>query len=232
MGDRWQHGLQDAVGTSAKTNEDANGIPVLRMGNIKEGSLVFDSLKYLPPDHYEFPELLLKDGDLLFNRTNSAELVGKSAVCRGLPDACSCASYLIRVRQKPEFEPEFLAFYLNSTFGRNWVRSVVSQQVGQANVNGTKLKALEVPVPPLPEQHRIVAEIEKQFTQLDAGIAALKRVQANLKRYHAAVLKAACEGKLVPTEAELKRTADCADIADESQWSSVFFIRVIRAIRG
>ena len=64
---------------------------------------------------------------------------------------------------------------------------------------------LEIPVPTIAEQHRIVAEIEKQFTRLDAGVAALKRVQANLKRYRAAVLKAACEGKLVPTEAELAR---------------------------
>ena len=57
--------------------------------------------------------------------------------------------------------------------------------------------------PPIAEQRRIVAEIEKQFTRLDASVAALKRVQANLKRYRASVLKAACEGKLVPTEAEL-----------------------------
>lgn len=60
-------------------------------------------------------------------------------------------------------------------------------------------------LPPLPEQRRIVAEIEKQFTRLEAGVAALRRVQANLKRYRAAVLKAACEGQLVPTEAELHR---------------------------
>jgi type I restriction enzyme S subunit len=57
----------------------------------------------------------------------------------------------------------------------------------------------------MPEQVRIVEEIEKQFTRLDAAVAALKRVQANLKRYRAAVLKAACEGRLVPTEAELAR---------------------------
>ena len=55
------------------------------------------------------------------------------------------------------------------------------------------------------EQREIVAEIEKQFTRLEAGVAGLRRVQANLKRYRAAVLKAACEGKLVPTEAELAR---------------------------
>jgi type I restriction enzyme S subunit len=78
---------------------------------------------------------------------------------------------------------------------------------------GTTVQSLEmpvflrftVPVAPLPEQRRIVAEIEKQFTRLEAGVAALKRVQANLKRYRAAVLKAACEGRLVPTEAEIAR---------------------------
>ena len=64
----------------------------------------------------------------------------------------------------------------------------------------------EIVLPPLAEQHRIVAEIEKQFSRLDASVAALKRVQANLKRYRASVLKAACEGTLVPTEAELART--------------------------
>ncbi len=71
----------------------------------------------------------------------------------------------------------------------------------------TKKQLLDVPfdLPPIDEQRQIVAEIEKQFTRLEAGIAALRRVQANLKRYRAAVLKAACEGRLVPTEAELAR---------------------------
>ncbi len=63
-----------------------------------------------------------------------------------------------------------------------------------------------IPLAPLAEQRRIVAEIEKQFTRLEAGVAALRRVQANLKRYRAAVLKAACEGRLVPTEAELAKS--------------------------
>lgn len=72
-------------------------------------------------------------------------------------------------------------------------------------ISGKKAAQIPIPVPPLDEQHQIVAEIEKQFTRLEAGIAALRRVQANLKRYRAAVLKAACEGRLVPTEAELAR---------------------------
>ena len=70
-------------------------------------------------------------------------------------------------------------------------------------VRDSDVLSQELRLPPLPEQRRIVAEIEKQFTRLDASEAALKRVQTNLKRYRASVLKAACEGKLVPTEAEL-----------------------------
>ncbi len=74
------------------------------------------------------------------------------------------------------------------------------------NISLANVKALLLPVPPFAEQHRIVAEIEKQFTRLDAAVSALKRVQAQLKRYRASVLKTACEGKLVPTEAELARS--------------------------
>ncbi len=73
-------------------------------------------------------------------------------------------------------------------------------------IRGDDLRSHALPLPPLAEQRRIVAEMEKQFTRLDASVAALKRVQANLKRYRASVLKAACEGKLVPTEAELARS--------------------------
>ncbi len=72
-------------------------------------------------------------------------------------------------------------------------------------ISGKKAAQIPIPVAPLAEQRRIVAEIEKQFTRLEAGVAALKRVKANLKRYRAAVLKAACEGTLVPPEAELAR---------------------------
>ena len=73
------------------------------------------------------------------------------------------------------------------------------------SIRKSDIEAIMIPVPPLPEQRRIVAEIEKQFTRLEAGVAALRRVQANLKRYRAAVLKAACEGRLVPTEADVAK---------------------------
>ena len=70
-------------------------------------------------------------------------------------------------------------------------------------ISGARAARIPLVIAPLPEQHRIVAEIEKQLTRLDASVAALERVRANLKRYRASVLKTACEGRLVPTEAEL-----------------------------
>lgn len=76
----------------------------------------------------------------------------------------------------------------------------------QSNISQQIIRELEFPFPPTDEQRRIVAEIEKQFTRLEVGVAALRRVQANLKRYRAAVLKAACEGRLVLTEAELQKS--------------------------
>lgn len=94
---------------------------------------------------------------------------------------------------------KFLWYLLNDE--QFWVRSGSAQPF----VAVRKTFEKEIPLPPLSEQRRIVAEIEKQFTRLEAGVAALKRVQANLKRYRAAVLKAACEGRLVPTEAEIAR---------------------------
>jgi type I restriction enzyme S subunit len=103
-------------GSSAKTGEGNSGVPVLRMGNITaDGGLDLNDLKYLPSDHSEFPELFLQVGDLLFNRTNSPELVGKSAVYHGAPLPCSFASYLIRVRTLDGCVPDYVAYSLNST---------------------------------------------------------------------------------------------------------------------
>lgn len=89
---------------------------------------------------------------------------------------------LIRVRTLAGALPEFLAAYINSSFGRQWVKSVVTQQVGQANVNGTKLQALSVPLPPLAEQTRIVAEVDRHLSIIREVEA---EVDANLQRAQA-----------------------------------------------
>ena len=96
---------------------------------------------------------------------------------------------------------EYLKACANSANLQGYVTGTTRLKLTQAALN-----SIPLPLAPLAEQRRIVAEIEKQFTRLDAFVAALKRVQANLKRYRASVLKAACEGRLVPTEAELAQT--------------------------
>jgi type I restriction enzyme S subunit len=151
-------------GSSAKTSEADAGVPVLRMGNIVDGNLDLSTLKYLPDSHEEFPRLLLRPGDLLFNRTNSPELVGKTAVFNGRPEKCSFASYLIRVRLASGCMPEFVSAFINSAHGRRWVKAVATQQVGQANVNGTKLQNLLIPLPPIVEQERIVSELGRRLS--------------------------------------------------------------------
>ena len=187
-------------GSSRKTNEDINGVPVLRMGNIVEGKIDRNNLKYLPKEHDEFPELLLKKGDLLFNRTNSRELVGKTAVYTGIPNPCSFASYLIRVRFSPRIESLITAHYINSVYGKNWIMSVVSQQAGQANVNGTKLKLLAVPIPPEREQQVLVEEVERRFSVADDVERTIAVELKRAEQLRQSILKKAFSGGLVPQD--------------------------------
>jgi type I restriction enzyme S subunit len=182
-------------GSSAKTVSEGD-VPVLRMGNLVDGLLDLSDLKYLPAEHEEFPGLLLRDGDLLFNRTNSAELVGKTAVARGLPEPCSFASYLIRVRFAPEVEPEFVSWYLNSAFGRAWVRANVSQQVGQANVNGSKLRALTVPLPPVTVQRSLREEVDGLLRASDDVRLSFACQAADLEKLRSSLLLAVSQGQL------------------------------------
>jgi type I restriction enzyme S subunit len=184
-------------GSSAKAHEEAIGVPVLRMGNIEDGRLRLDSLKYLPKNHDEFPELFLREGDILFNRTNSAELVGKTAVYKGKPTPCSFASYLIRVRLAQGCAPDLLAHFINSVFGRAWIAQVVSQQVGQANVNGTKLQALAVPLPALAEQQQVVAEVERRLSVIDELEAAVDANLTRADRLRQSILARSFSGRLM-----------------------------------
>ena len=90
-----------------------------------------NSLKYLPKDHDELPDLPLNHNDLLFNRTNSPELVGKTAVYKNNPHPCSFASYLIRVKLNKNIDPIFINYYLNSMYGRMWIKSVTVNRWGK-----------------------------------------------------------------------------------------------------
>lgn len=188
-------------GTSEKAINDTSGIPVLRMGNIQNGKLTYKALKYFPPNWSLFEAFLLKDGDVLFNRTNSAELVGKTAVYKKHHPLAVFASYLIRVKVNSRaYNPDLLAFFINSSYGRQYMASVVSQQVGQANVNSKKLSLMPIPLPPLTEQSKIVEQIEGWFSVADAIEGAIDHSLKHAERLRQSILKRAFGGKLVPQD--------------------------------
>ena len=147
------------------------------------------------------------EGDVLFAKITPCMENGKIALAKGLTNNCGCGSTEFHVlRPHKGVSGGFLMFFLFQDAFRREAQGHMAGTAGQLRVPTGFLEEAPLPFPPLPEQHRIVAEIEKQFTRLDASVAALKRVQANLKRYRASVLKAACGGKLVPTEAELAQS--------------------------
>jgi type I restriction enzyme, S subunit len=186
--------IDDCYGTSEKTTDDLSGIPVLRMGNIQNGRLDIRDLKYLHIGGKDRTKLILRKGDILVNRTNSAELVGKCAVF-DLESEYAFASYLIRLRLDQEkAEPKLISSYINSPAGRSYMFSERKQMTGQANVNAKKLKALPISLPPLPEQRRLVAYLDSLQSGLDALKSHQEETAAALDALLPAVLERAFRG--------------------------------------
>lgn len=145
-----------------------------------------------------------RDGDVIFAKVTPCMENGKAAVMKGLTNGIGFGSTeFFALRPTDRLDANYLFhFILQSSFRQQAARNMTGA-VGLRRVPKSYLEQQPIPLPFINEQRRIVAEIEKQFTRLEAGVGALRRVQANLKRYRASVLKAACEGRLVPTEAEL-----------------------------
>ena len=184
-------------GTSTKTNDDVSGTPVLRMGNIVDGYIELNDLKYLPNDHEDVLKYDLQTNDLLFNRTNSYELVGKTAVIgEELSGSFTFASYLIRVRLfYKDILANYVSHYINSHLGRKILLSMVTQQVGQANINSQKLASLPIPLPPKEE----VVEIAKwldNYRELENKQKEMLHVEENLEALKQSILFKAFRGEL------------------------------------
>jgi type I restriction enzyme S subunit len=146
------------------------------------------------------------EGDVLFAKITPCMENGKMAVVPTLVNGFGFGSTEFHVlRPKPGIDAKYLYYYVSCQAFRSEAERHMTGAVGQRRVPTAYLNECKIPVAPLDQQKRIVAEIEKQFSRLDEAVANLKRVKANLKRYKAAVLKAAIEGRLVATEAELAR---------------------------
>ena len=174
-------------------------VRLLRTTDISSGRLNWETVPYCTDVPPALQSLQLEEGDIVVSRAGS---VGLSFLIQVVPNVAVFASYLIRFRPTDAVERKYLSLFMKSR--EYWdAISEVSAGIALANVNATKLEAISLPLAPLTEQSRIVSRIEELTSQIDAGVSGLRDVQKKLKRYRAAVLKAACEGTLVPTEADL-----------------------------
>ena len=147
-----------------------------------------------------------RDGDVLFAKVTPCMENGKMAIARQLHNGVGFGSTEFHVlRPRADVDAHYVYHFVSSETFRKEASRHMTGAVGLRRVPTSFLENSEIPLPDIYEQQRIVAEIEKQFSRLDEAVANLKRVKANLKRYKAAVLKAAVEGRLVPTEADLAR---------------------------
>lgn len=160
-----QYGLSINAGSDGQ-------YPMLRMMNIEDGLCVENDIKYVDLNDKDFDAYRLIHGDVLFNRTNSYELVGRTGVYELNGDHVF-ASYLVRIKTDTEkLEPKFLTLYLNSDFGRRQVLAYATKAVSQANVNASNLLRVRMPLPPLDVQQHLLGEIAKAKF---AGMAAMQR---------------------------------------------------------
>ncbi|MBL9020585.1 MAG: restriction endonuclease subunit S [Myxococcales bacterium] len=188
-------------GHTASAEPGGHGPRFLRITDIQDNAVDWRQVPTCTATAEQAAKYRLEDGDIVFARTGAT--TGKSFLLRAPPDALF-ASYLIRVRLRPGVDPRYVWYFFQSP--DYWLQVEAGKRgIGQPGVNASVLGQIRLPVAPEQQQVRVVAEIEKHLTRIDAGVAALERVQANLKRYRASVLKAAVEGRLVPTEAEVAR---------------------------
>lgn len=182
-------------GSSAKSQKTGR-VPVLRMGNIQNGRFDWSDLVYSDDDE-EIKKYLLKKDDVLFNRTNSPELVGKTAIYKGEHPAIF-AGYLIRLHRKEDLiNADFLNYYLNSDIAKNYGNTVKSDGVNQSNINGQKLKTYPLFLPSLSEQQRIVEEIETRLSQAEAVEVHIAEALQKTESLRQSILKKAFSGELV-----------------------------------
>lgn len=192
--------LQYGYTASAISNKE--GVRFLRITDIQDGKVDWRAVPSCEISGSDIEKYKLKDGDLVFVRTGAT--TGKSYIIKNCPEAVF-ASYLIRLSVSERINPGFVyAFFQSNQYWHQIERG--KRGIGQPNVNAQILGSIDLPIAPFNEQRRIVAEIEKQFARLDEAVDALQRVADDLKQYRASVLKAACEGRLVPTEAELAQS--------------------------
>ena len=189
-------------GTSSKSLSNGD-VPVLRMGNIQDGEVVYDKLVF-SNNVEDNRKYLLQDGDLLFNRTNSAELVGKTAIFKGNRHVIY-AGYLILLRPI-KTNSEYLNYIFSSPYVHSYCKEVKTIGVQQCNINAEKVSQLLVPIAPFEEQMRIADKIKEVLPSVDKYSISqynLDLLNVSLSEcLKKSILQEAIQGRLVPQIAE------------------------------
>jgi type I restriction enzyme S subunit len=179
-------------GSSKKSNEQSKGYEMLRMNNITyDGGWDLRDLKYIELRENEKEKYLVRKGDILFNRTNSKELVGKTATYN-FDKSRAYAGYLVRLRVNNKATPEYVSGFLNSKRGKFILLNMCKSIVGMANINAQEVQEIKIPLPPLSLQQKF-ASIVKHVERMKENV---KKTQANTHELFNSLMQKAFMGEL------------------------------------
>ena len=187
----------------SESSEPEGKFPVLKMGNIQSGEIVFSKIEFVEE---VCKDLLLETGDLLYNRTNSPDQVGKAAVFRGSKDdGITFASYLVRLRTNHRADPYFLNYLLNSSGFLGFARKLAIPSVQQSNLNSTRYCRMLIPLPPRKEQEAIRAHLDAKLAEMKRVVTGIEAQIATLTAYRKSLIHECVTGQRRISEAGLNR---------------------------
>ena len=182
-------------GFSHKASEDGQ-YPFLRMGDLQNGKILYDNLKYVNLSDKDYEKYNLKKYDILFNRTNSFELVGKTSIFEEDIDMFF-ASYLIRVRANEQIViPYYLNYFMNSKNTQSKLKEMATKAVNQSNINAQKLKSISSPIPPLNIQQKVVTYLDDLSEKIEKVKSIQKEKMDSLTALKSSILDKAFRGEL------------------------------------
>ncbi len=184
----------------------ADGSPgIVKVSAVSWGSFNENESKTCPDEKLFNSRHQIYPGDLLMSRANTIELVGACVIVGSVSKRLMLSDKILRIIAQDDLKA-WILWYLRSKEGRAQIEDrATGNQLSMRNIGQASILEIAIPLAPDRERLSIVEAIESYLSRLDDAMTTLERVQRNLKRYRASVLKAAVEGRLVPTEAELAR---------------------------
>jgi type I restriction enzyme S subunit len=174
-------------GTTAKQQIEPTDYPISRIETISNGTINFDKVRYGVPTQSEIDKYLIKNGDILFSNINSDSHLGKTAIYKSDRNLIHGMNTL-RIRVNQRINPDFLNYFCHHLRSSGAFIKIASHAVNQSSINQTKIKNLDVPLPQLSEQKKIVAKIEELFSEIDSADKGILDSSTLVKTYWQAAI--------------------------------------------